>query len=478
MSPLTELLTSLEAIATTLPSDSTPFGGLSDGELLEVPAAVARIRHRLDATAAIAAGEIARRSRHELGYAGLAQRSGFRTPAGLLQKMTGESNREASKLVRVGVMIHEAEDARRAGSDSPLDGHVHGTNELGKAWLAPIAEAVARAAISVEAAEAIRVGLGEPSDSVAEATLTDTAARLVELAGDLNIDELTIRARTLREDLDEAGISAREAERKQRRSLRVFRQSDGMTRLTWLMDPESATIVTQTYDQLTSPRRGGPRWVDEAEKARADAIVADSRTTEQIASDGFLQLLVIAAQAAPNSIIGTRRPATRVLVTEQTLRTGSGHGRLDGQLDAASLATIQRGMCDTGILPIAFTDDGQCVNVGREKRLFTDRQKIGLSARDGGCRWPGCDRPPLWTEAHHIDEWLRDGGKTDLADGICLCRYHHMLLHDNHWRITRTGADYWLIPPLSEDRSQTPIAMPSKSVALRDLMRQQKKRTG
>ena len=224
--------------------------------------------------------------------------------------------------------------------------------------------------ISVEAAEAIRVGLGEPSDSVAEATLTDTAARLVELAADLNVDELTIRARTLREDLDEAGISAREAERKQRRSLRVFRQSDGMTRLTWLMDPESATIVTQTYDQLTSPRRGGPRWVDEAEKARADTIIADSRTTEQIASDGFLQLLVIAAQAAPNSIIGTRRPATRVLVTEQTLRTGSGHGRLDGQLDAASLATIQRGMCDTGILPIAFDDDGQCVNVGREKRLF------------------------------------------------------------------------------------------------------------
>ena len=286
MSPLTELLTSLEAIATTLPSDSTPFGGLSDGELLEVPAAVARIRHRLDATAAIAAGEIARRSRHELGYAGLAQRSGFRTPAGLLQKMTGESNREASKLVRVGVMIHEAEDARRAGSDSPLDGHVHGTNELGKAWLAPIAEAVARAAISVEAAEAIRVGLGEPSDSVAEATLTDTAARLVELQVVRLIADITIRARTLREDLDEAGISAREAERKQRRSLRVFRQSDGMTRLTWLMDPESATIVTQTYDQLTSPAaeaRAGWTRPKRRERMRSSRIAA--RPSRSLATD-------------------------------------------------------------------------------------------------------------------------------------------------------------------------------------------------
>jgi hypothetical protein len=29
----------------------------------------------------------------------------------------------------------------------------------------------------------------------------------------------------------------------------------------------------------------------------------------------------------------------------------------------------------------------------------------------------GCDRPPSYCEAHHIDQWLRDDGKTDIADG-------------------------------------------------------------
>ena len=30
----------------------------------------------------------------------------------------------------------------------------------------------------------------------------------------------------------------------------------------------------------------------------------------------------------------------------------------------------------------------------------------------GGCPINGCDRPPSWTEAHHIDQWERDHGKT------------------------------------------------------------------
>ena len=487
MSKLTESLSSLEAIAAALPSDSGPFTTLPDTELLDVPAALARVRRRLDATAAIAAGEIARRSRRELGYAGLAQRSGFHTPAGLLQHVTGDSNREAAKLVRVGVMIHDAEDTRTAAGAADSDGTAgpdgalpaaRPGGELAKGWLVAVGEAVASATISVEAAEAIRTGLGDPSDSVTDEILCEAARRLVAAATELNVDQLAIRVRTTRDDLDEAGIAGREAEHRARRSLRVFRQSDGMTRLVWLLDPESAPIVTGTYDALTSPRRGGPRMVDAAEKARAEAISTDdTRTLEQLAHDGFLQLLQIAGAVAPTTVIGTRRPAVRVLVTEHALHEGTGHGRIDGQSDPVSIETVQRHVCDTGILPVAFDTDGQCINVGREQRLFTSRQRIGLSARDGGCLWPDCDRPASWCEAHHINEWHRDRGGTDLAEGVLLCRYHHMLLHNNHWQITRTSATYWLTPPKSHDPTQTPMPMPmpGKSAALGDLQRERER---
>jgi hypothetical protein len=51
-----------------------------------------------------------------------------------------------------------------------------------------------------------------------------------------------------------------------------------------------------------------------------------------------------------------------------------------------------------------------------------------------------------------------------------------MLIHNNHWRIERRGADYFLIPPREQDPKQVPIEMPSKSAALSDLYR--RKRAG
>ena len=54
-----------------------------------------------------------------------------------------------------------------------------------------------------------------------------------------------------------------------------------MTKVIGLLDPESAALVSDAFDRVTSPRRNGPRFVDPREKAREEAIVADPRTTDQ-----------------------------------------------------------------------------------------------------------------------------------------------------------------------------------------------------
>ncbi|MCZ7530972.1 MAG: HNH endonuclease [Acidimicrobiia bacterium] len=60
--------------------------------------------------------------------------------------------------------------------------------------------------------------------------------------------------------------------------------------------------------------------------------------------------------------------------------------------------------------------------------------------RDRGCAWPGCDRPPEWTDAHHIVHWA-NGGRTSLDNLALLCRTHHTKLHEHHWtaRLTDEG---------------------------------------
>lgn len=59
---------------------------------------------------------------------------------------------------------------------------------------------------------------------------------------------------------------------------------------------------------------------------------------------------------------------------------------------------------------------------GRSKRIATRGQTLALIARDGGCTFPGCDKPPEWCQRHHIVAWA-DGGTTDpnnLTSGLAI----------------------------------------------------------
>jgi hypothetical protein len=112
----------------------------------------------------------------------------------------------------------------------------------------------------------------------------------------------------------------------------------------------------------------------------------------------------------------------------------------------------------TGCGGIEFDDSGRALRLGRSRRTFSEKQKVVLAATWGGCGIPDCERPPSWTEAHHIDEWQRDGGATDVEDGILLCRHHHLMVHNNGWRVRRRGDDYLLEPPPGD--TLHPHAMP------------------
>jgi hypothetical protein len=69
-----------------------------------------------------------------------------------------------------------------------------------------------------------------------------------------------------------------------------------------------------------------------------------------------------------------------------------------------------------------------------------------LVVRDQGCRFPGCDRPPAWTDGHHIIHWA-DGGPTELANLVSLCRSHHRQVHEEGWRIHIADGSAVVEPP-------------------------------
>ncbi|MBK9296971.1 MAG: DUF222 domain-containing protein [Candidatus Microthrix sp.] len=89
------------------------------------------------------------------------------------------------------------------------------------------------------------------------------------------------------------------------------------------------------------------------------------------------------------------------------------------------------------IRPMEVSGAGDPLRMGRTLRYANRHQRRALLARDGGCIFPGCDRPPSWCDAHHVDEW-DDNGPTDINNLGLLCRHHHRVTHRPGWTMTRT----------------------------------------
>jgi hypothetical protein len=100
----------------------------------------------------------------------------------------------------------------------------------------------------------------------------------------------------------------------------------------------------------------------------------------------------------------------------------------------------------------------QPLDVGRTTRVVQPAQRTALAVRDGGCVFPGCDRPLSWCEAHHLVHWL-DGGPTDLDNLVLVCRAHHRAVHEGGWRLQhRPDGRLTATPPHRQPRRRPTAA--------------------
>jgi 5-methylcytosine-specific restriction protein A len=69
------------------------------------------------------------------------------------------------------------------------------------------------------------------------------------------------------------------------------------------------------------------------------------------------------------------------------------------------------------------------LDVGRRTAVVPPAIRRAVMLRDPHCRFPGCDRPQAWCDAHHVRHWT-DGGETSLQNLLLLCRRHHRMVHE------------------------------------------------
>ncbi|GAB3390563.1 hypothetical protein GCM10027568_14800 [Humibacter soli] len=472
---------------------------LSDADVLAVIAGSTAVISLLERVRVVASGVAAARSSRDLGQAGLAQSGGHRSSVELLQELTGMSRSGAAKQVRLGQSLLAAEFPAgelpdQADGDGTLAREVgpgsmnEGVATAPEPWHAPLGRALLAGALSTDQHDAILRGLGTPpvphpvvvaapNDETADQSHAGAASQpeaaaaieawsvaaeqLIGEAACRTVEELGRAARSIRDRLDPAGADARFQARYDARSFRIRTADDGTTRGWFAFDDEGAAWIRSIIDSALRPRRGGPRFVDPSESEQAELMKVDPRTNDQLAYDLVLDLLRAGALTEAETVYGTRQAGVRLVAIADSDGKLSvahpAHWEEDGGAVPAWLAGQHA--CDTGTRSCTLDSGGNPLDLGREQRCFSSKQKVAMSIRDGGCRWSGCDRPASYCEAHHIDEWAADNGRTDVDRGILLCRFHHMQLHHGGWRITRNGKDDFLLHPPG---ATEPVALPPR----------------
>ncbi|MGZ4797696.1 MAG: DUF222 domain-containing protein [Acidimicrobiia bacterium] len=224
------------------------------------------------------------------------------------------------------------------------------------------------------------------------------------------------------------GTSPRELD-----GLTILRTSAGRAFIGADLSSDGAEIVVTALHALTDPPTEG----DDRSPARrrADALVEMAR------------LALASLNGATTDGPARAPPACTVVIDWTTLTASTPPGRLDGGFTGAiHRRDVERMLCDCSVSRVVTGPAGLPIDVGRQTRTVRHHERRALVVRDGGCRFPGCDRPPGWTDAHHVVHW-RNGGRTDLANLVLLCSHHHHVVHQPGWIVKFDGRDLRVVAP-------------------------------
>lgn len=224
-----------------------------------------------------------------------------------------------------------------------------------------------------------------------------------------------------RQAADEAAVERDAEAAHRRRRLHVSPLWDGMVRLDGELDREGGEMVLAALASLADPAGLDPGDARSPAQHRADALVDLCREH-------------LDRGEAPAS--GGERPHLTVMVDLAVLegRTGRPCELEEGGVITGEAA--RRLACDAAVSRVITRGPGEVLDVGRRTRTVPAATRRALVVRDGGCGFPGCDRPPRWCDAHHIRHWAQGGG-TDLANLILLCRRHHRMVHEGRAAVPR-----------------------------------------
>jgi hypothetical protein len=368
-----------------------------------------------------------------LDAAGLAAAQGFGNTGRLLAALLDCGTGQARARVR---------EAEQLATRRTL------TGEVLPARLPATAAALAAGEVGTGALQVIAQTMAQLPSTVSQDDRDQIEATLAQHARDFDPRQLGVIARRILDQLDPDGtppLQEPDDPCPAAGELRIRDRRDGGISLDGWLDALHGTAFRALIEQLATPR---PLTED----------IPDPRTPEQRNADALVELCDLARSNDHMSAAGGEPPHVTVTVDYQTLLNELAGATLDyGQRLSAAQARLVA--CDCKIIPVVMGGNGEPLDVGRAQRTVPIGIRRALVARDGGCSFPGCDRPPALCHAHHVREW-HQGGHTEVGNCVLLCAPHHRWVHATGWDITIRGNLVEFQPPAILDRHRKPLTNP------------------
>jgi hypothetical protein len=337
-----------------------------------------------------------------------------------------------TELHRAGELL-EAERLRRLAEIDRRGLFAHDGHLSAASWLASrfkVAWGLAREQVRVARALArmasVRAAFEAGDVSMSGVRLLATAheadpdafaraeAALVEAARIHSVPDLGRVVAHWRQTVEHEQALGGEDELRRRRRLHASVTLMGSVRVDGDLDPETGESLLSALGAVldAEARSGGSE---------------DERTPAQRRADALGEICRQWLDMGERPSVAGERPHLALTVDAEALKAGAGTGELD-HVGPVRSAVVRQLACDASVMRVVMAGRSEPLDVGRRTSVVPPAVRRAVIVRDRGCRFPGCDRPQAWCDAHHVVHWA-DGGRTALQNLVLLCRRHHGMVH-------------------------------------------------
>src|SRR5437764_1218832 len=269
--------------------------------------------------------------------------------------------------------------------------------------------------------------IARTAENIGAAAVRTEERILLKAALTMDPGQFTTVAKNFEHRVDAAGALAEANRAYQRRYLHIGEPQDGIVRLDGLLDAEGGATVRTALAGLMKP------------------IKDDDRSHGQRSADALVELCRRGAGSERSS--AGPRPQLIIRTSLDTLAgiPGAPAGELEGG-GTVPAETVQRYACDAALVRMTGRTELEH-ELSQASRTLSSATRRALEARDRRCVWPGCGRPSVWCDGHHLVWWTK-GGATALPNLALLCRPHHRMAHEGGWSIQRQKDDWLVQPPI------------------------------